>query len=84
MKSKKVSTGLCLRNARMLVPKFAIHYETKWYIHWPKDQPLVLEAKTKPELVIKLATFMNKIERVGNQGKHVKPETSIDHIRREL
>ena len=65
---------ICLQHARMLVPKFAFEHEGGWHIQWPKDQPHVIHAKSEKELIIKLATQLQKIGRVANHGTHVEPE----------
>jgi len=63
-----------LQHARMLVPKFSFERDGMWHIHWPKDQYRVVHADSKEELVIKLATWMRELGRIGNVGKHVDPE----------
>lgn len=70
----EVSTTKCLRSAKMLVPKFAFKDDNGWHIQWPLDLPDVVHAPTKKQLVIKLATKMYEIQRLGNQGPHVKAE----------
>jgi len=73
-KTETLSASKCLQHARMLVPKFSFEHEGTWHIHWPKDQPHVVHAKTEKELVIKLATWLKEFGRAGNKGKHVEPE----------
>lgn len=70
----KLSPRECLKHARMLAPKFSFEHDGLWHIHWPKDQPHVVHAKTEKELVIKLATWLQELGRVSNQGKHVDPD----------
>lgn len=70
----EISNAKCLQCARMLVPKFGYEREGAWHIHWPKDQPHVVHASSEKDLVVKLATWLKEIGRVGNEGKHVEPE----------
>lgn len=62
------------RHAKMLVPKFACQSDGGWHIQWPKDDPHVVYALTREELVPLLATWLRQLERVGNIGKHVAAE----------
>ncbi len=71
---KKISTREYLQHARMLVPKFGYEQKGIWYIHWPKDQPFVVHAKTQKELVVVLASWLQELGRVKNVGVHVEPE----------
>jgi hypothetical protein len=66
----------CLKCAKMLVPKFACQEVSGWHIQWPKDDPHVVHAPTKDELVLALAARMQQLGRAGNEGRHVRPENS--------
>ncbi len=70
---KPITVAKCLQATEMLVPKFACEAEGDWHIHWPKDQPTVVHAQTEKQLVIKRATWLLQIGRVGNQTTHVGP-----------
>ena len=71
---KNLYAKVCLQSARMLVPKVSFEDENAWHIHWPKDHPHVVHAKSEKELVVQLATWLQEIGRLGNQGEHVEPE----------
>jgi len=58
----------------MIVPKFGFEHDGVWCVHWPKDQSHVTHAGTKKLLVSELATWLQELGRVGNKGKHVKPD----------
>ena len=72
--TKIPSASSCLRSARMLVPKFSFQHDNGWHIHWPKDNPHVVHARTEKELVVKLAVWLQELGRVNNRGKPVKAE----------
>lgn len=60
----------------MLVPKFACEDEKGFFIQWPKDDPKVVYADDREELVLVLAERLQKLGRVANSGPHVMPENS--------
>jgi hypothetical protein len=72
--TKALSSMKYLRSAKMLVPKFSFQHDGIWHIHWPKDEPRVVHAKTEKELVVNLAVWLQELGRVRNEGKHVNPE----------
>lgn len=60
--------------AKMLVPKFVCEDDNGCHIQWPKDEPLVVYASNHEELILALAKRLQKLGRVSNAGKHVRPE----------